>query len=103
GAIVGEADAGRLCVVGHSYGGATTLGIAETDSRCKAAVALAPGCMTFFRDDMMANASNVACPTLVVGAEFDEVVFVDTFAWPAFQKFPPSVSKLYVEIARAEH
>lgn len=96
-------DMSRFALLGHSYGGAAALGIAATDPRCKVVAALSPGTMIFYRGDFLTYTPRIACPTLIVGAEFDEVVFVKLFARPAFEKLPTTTQKLYVEIARGEH
>ncbi|MEZ0229396.1 MAG: alpha/beta hydrolase family protein [Planctomycetota bacterium] len=94
-------DWGRFGVLGHSYGGATTISIA-TDPRVRAVATLAPGTAIFSREKFLAYAKKVTVPILVVGAEFDHVVPAPLYAKAGFDLLP-SKEKLYVEIRRAEH
>ena len=100
--LFGALDLDRLAVMGHSYGGSTTLALAATDPRVKVAVALTPGCDRRYRDQLLELAGRVRVPTLIVGGEFDPVTPVRLFARPAFELLPAS-ERLYVELARTEH
>ncbi len=94
-------DWSRFGVLGHSYGGATTMSIA-TDPRVRAVATLAPGTAIFSRQKFLDYAKRVEVPILVVGAEFDPVVPAPMYARAGFDLLP-SKEKLYVEIARGEH
>jgi len=100
--LYGQLDLSQLGVLGHSYGGATTIALAATDPRVKVAVALTPGVDRRETAKLMAYAEQVTLPLLVLGAEFDPIVPVWRFPRPAFQRVP-SQRRLYVEIARGEH
>jgi dienelactone hydrolase len=100
-ALKGQLDLERLGVMGHSYGGMTTLGVAAVDSRVKAAVALAPGAQS--AEELMRFARSIQdVPVLVITTENDTTCPGDAWgrvAWDAI----PSTKKLYVEVARGDH
>lgn len=101
--VYGQLDLTRFGMIGHSYGGATSIVIGATDRRVKSVVALAPGCNEgSSRQYFIQQAAQLQVPTLVVGCEFDPIVPARRFAWPAFQAMPQA-NRLYVEISRAEH
>ncbi len=100
--VFGQLDMGRLGVIGHSYGGATTLITAARDPRVKAAVALEPGTQASYHATVLGRAAQVTIPVQVQGGEYDQVVPAWHWARPAFDRIP-SGDRLYVEIARADH
>lgn len=101
--VYGQLDLSRFGLVGHSYGGATSIVIAANDPRVKSVVALAPGSNEgSSRQLLIREAARLRVPTLVIGCEFDPIVPARRFAWPAFQAMPQA-NRLYVEISRAEH
>lgn len=101
--LFGELDLARLAVMGHSYGGSTTIALAALDARVKVAVALTPGAERRNHERLMALAAQDRVPTLVVGAELDPVVTPWVWALPAFRRLPAATPRLYVEIAGGEH
>ncbi|MBL4847254.1 MAG: dienelactone hydrolase family protein [Planctomycetes bacterium] len=101
--VYGQLDLTRFGLVGHSYGGATSIVLGATDPRVKTVVALAPGANEGAnRQLFLRHAAQQRVPILVIGCEFDPIVPARRFAWPAFQAMP-AANRLYVEIARAEH
>lgn len=100
--LYGQLDLSKLGVLGHSYGGATTIALAATDPRVKAAVALTPGVDRRETSKLMTYAEQVTLPLQVLGAEFDPIVPVWRFPRPAFERVS-SQQRLYVEVARGEH
>lgn len=101
--VYGQLDLTRFGLLGHSYGGATSICLGATDPRVKTVVALAPGCSPGpSRDLFLQRSAQQRVPTLVFGCELDPIVPVEQFAWPAFQAMP-GTSRLYVELSRAEH
>jgi predicted dienelactone hydrolase len=58
----------RVAVAGLSFGGFTTLVVAQQDPRVRAALALVPGGAAFL------GAEDIAQPTMVIGAEHDQIV-----------------------------
>lgn len=100
--LFGEIDLSNLAVMGHSYGGVTTICFAAVDARVKVAVALTPGADMQQRDLFLNLARQVTVPLLVVGAEFDPVVTPYLWALPGFRS-ALTPHRLYVEIARGEH
>ncbi len=101
--VYGQLDLTRFGLIGHSYGGATSIVIAANDPRVKTVVALAPGSNEgSSRQHLIQESARLRVPTLVIGCEFDPIVPARRFAWPAFQAMPQA-NRLYVEISRAEH
>jgi len=100
--VFGQLDMARLGVMGHSYGGATTLVTTARDPRVKVAVALEPGTEETYHATVMAHAAQVTVPVQVQGGAYDQVVPAAHWAHPAFDRIP-AAERLYVEIARAEH
>ncbi len=77
GDLAGKLDLARLGVIGHSLGGATTIKLADTDPRVKAAVALAPGADVFTHFSMKASAERTAAPLLVMTGDLDFITPTD--------------------------
>ncbi|MCO5168493.1 MAG: alpha/beta fold hydrolase [Planctomycetes bacterium] len=94
-------DLDRLGAMGHSFGGMTTFGLAATDRRVKAAVALAPGARHL--PTLLNYAStNPGVPLLVIAAQNDPIAVPGTFGRPAYDAIRHR-HKQYVEIARGNH
>lgn len=100
--LFGELDTARFAVMGHSYGGATTVGMAALDPRVKVAVALTPGIEPRRRPRFEQLAAGVRVPLLVVGCELDPIVSSWGWALDAF-RLAPIADKQFVEIAGGEH
>jgi predicted dienelactone hydrolase len=66
----------RLGISGHSFGGFTTLRVAATDRRFKAALALAPA--------VPADQDPIPIPLMVLVGEVDSLTPVDTDAVPSY-------------------
>lgn len=96
-----QLDLTRLGVMGHSYGGMTTIGLAAVDSRVKAAVALAPGAQSP-ADFMRFAASIQETPVLVITTEHDATCPSKVWGRPAWDAIP-SPRKLYLEVAKGDH
>ena len=101
-ALEKKLDLKRFGMLGHSYGGSTTMALAGSDPRVKVAVALAPGTALLTKSQFDRQTRNVKTPLLVIGAEYDGLCPAKDFARPALEA-SPSNEKLYVEIARAGH
>jgi predicted dienelactone hydrolase len=98
----GRLDMSRLGLVGHSYGGATSIGVASVDTRVKTLATFAPGTALPARDDFLAYAKNVNVPLLVVSSEIEYVVPTELYGRAAFE-LAPSRQKELVQIKGAEH
>jgi len=98
----GRLDMGRFGLLGHSYGGSTTMALAGLDPRIRVAVALAPGTALLTKPQFNKQTHGVSVPLLVIAAEYDGLCPANLFARPAYEACPAK-QKLYVEIARAEH
>src|SRR5947207_293413 len=72
--VFGLLDLTRLGVMGHSYGGATTLIVSARDPRVKAAVSLEPGTKETYHATVLGRAAQVTIPIEVQGGEYDQVV-----------------------------
>ncbi|MBX3468123.1 MAG: alpha/beta fold hydrolase [Planctomycetes bacterium] len=94
-------DLDRLGAMGHSFGGMTTFGLAATDRRVKAAVALAPGAR-HLRTLLDYASTNPGVPLLVIAAQNDPIAVPGTFGRPAYDAIRHR-HKQYVEIARGNH
>jgi pimeloyl-ACP methyl ester carboxylesterase len=66
----GRVDAGRLALVGHSYGAAASIVVAAGDPRVRCVVALAP-VNQWNRGYVLAGARRLACPFLVLRGQWD--------------------------------
>lgn len=94
-------DPARMGVIGHSYGGMTTIGIAAVDSRVKAAVALAPGAQS--REVFLRAAESIQdCPVLVITTERDATCPSASWGRPAWELIPDR-RKLFLEVAKGDH
>lgn len=99
--VFGELDLARLGVIGHSYGGMTTIGLAATDPRVKAAVALAPGAA--LRPQLLQYAATIrSTPLLVVTGRWDWLAVPGTFGRPAYDAVQHR-DKLYVQLSGVAH
>jgi dienelactone hydrolase len=98
----GELDMSRFALVGHSYGGATSMGVAAIDTRVKTVVAFAPGTAPTSRADFLTSAKKVTVPLLVLSAEDEVVVPTELYGHPAW-KAAPSAEKSWLLIKGAEH
>jgi len=89
-------DADRLGVMGHSMGGGGTLEAARDNKNLKAAIPMTPW-------DAAKDFSGVHIPTLVVGAQNDNVAPVAQHAKPFYQSLPADPGKAYLELGGASH
>jgi pimeloyl-ACP methyl ester carboxylesterase len=89
-------DATRLGVMGHSMGGGGSLAAARTRPALQAAIPLTPYHGT-------KNWSTVSVPTLVIGAENDNVASVTAHAEPFYTSLPGTLDKAYLELNAAGH
>lgn len=99
----GELDFSHVAAVGHSYGGSTAIAAAARDSRIKAVAALEPGADGAYHRDLLARASQVKVPLLVVGGELDPICPPAAQGLPAFQAATSAPARLYVEVRGADH
>jgi pimeloyl-ACP methyl ester carboxylesterase len=95
-AVQDRVDDNRLAVMGHSMGGGGALVAARTRPSIQAVIPLTPV-------HFAPNWSNVRSPTLIVGAENDELSPVEQFAEPFYEGLPTTLDKAYLELAGAEH
>lgn len=101
GPLGGALDLSKLGVLGHSFGGMTAVGLAATDARVRAAVALALGASQ--REVILRYGATMReVPVLVIDAELDKVSVPTTFGRPTYHAIPHA-QKLYVEIKGANH
>ncbi len=77
-----QLDTENFVLMGHSMGGATSIGLSPTRTDVAATVALAPGWMLGSQGFMNAAAARPKSPLLVIGAEHDRVVPMKGFAKP---------------------
>ena len=89
-------DASRVAVMGHSMGGGGTLEAAQTRPSLQAAIGLTPW-------NLSKSFGRVTVPTLVIGAENDNIASVRTHSEPFFQSLPSSPGKAYLELNNASH
>ncbi len=101
--LFGELDLSRVALVGHSYGGTTAIATAARDSRVKVVAALEPGAVQNYRTILLARSAALTVPLLVVGGEYDLICRPSTTGVPVYQAATSSSSRLYVEIAKADH
>jgi predicted dienelactone hydrolase len=87
----GAADAARIAMTGHSFGGLTTFLVASADPRVKAAVALAPAAPPSGR---------FAIPSLIALGNVDSVVDNERARMAFAASAPP---KVLVEVEHAGH
>ena len=91
-----QVDPDRLAVMGHSMGGGGSLEAAKENPALKAVIPMTPWSpdRTF---------PEVAAPTLVVGAEDDDVARVRMYAEPIYESLPANGDKAYLELRGASH
>ncbi|UGQ10993.1 dienelactone hydrolase family protein [Yinghuangia sp. ASG 101] len=89
-------DPNRLAVAGHSMGGGGALEAVRNNPALKAAVALQPW-------DFGQNFSAIAVPSMIVGAQNDQVATVTSHSEPFYDQIPAGAEKAYLELAGAGH
>lgn len=89
-------DADRLAVMGHSMGGGGALEAVKANRAIRAAVPLTP-----WNTDK--TWPEITTPTLVIGAQNDNVAPVRTHSVPFYTSIPATTSKAYVELRGASH
>src|SRR5215510_11152943 len=95
--VANRIDKTRLAVSGHSMGGGGTLFSAQADSTLQAAVPLMPW------NSSTTNFSGDRDPTMIIGAQNDNVAPVNQHAIPFFNSIPAASEKAYVELAGQGH
>ena len=100
--FAGELDMDRFALIGHSYGGATSIGTAAIDTRVKTVVAFAPGTAPTSRAAFLDSAKKVTVPLLVLSAEADVVVPTEQYGHPAWESVV-TANKSWLVIKGAEH
>jgi predicted dienelactone hydrolase len=88
-------DPNRLAVMGHSMGGGGTLEAASDRPELQAAIPLTPW-------DLTKNFSDVNVPTMIVGAQRDNIAPVRTHS-ERFAASLPDEATAYLELAGASH
>lgn len=101
--LFGELDLTRVAVVGHSYGGTTAIATAARDARVKVVAALEPGAVQAYKPVLLARAAQVKVPLLVLGGELDTICPPAAQCVPIYQAATGTSTKLYVEVAKADH
>jgi dienelactone hydrolase len=89
-------DATRLGVMGHSMGGGGTLEAVKDRPSLQAAIPLTP-----WNTDK--TWPEVSTPTLVIGAQDDNVAPVTSHSEPFYQSVPATTDKAYLELRGASH
>ena len=89
-------DPDRLAVMGHSMGGGGSLEAAEDDPALQAAIPLAP-----WNTDKSFPA--VTTPTLIIGAEDDNIAPVRSHSERFYESLPADGDKAYLELRDASH
>jgi cutinase len=95
--VANRIDRTRLAVSGHSMGGGGTLMSAQADATLQAAVPLMPW------NNSTTNFSGIRIPTMIIGAQNDNVAPVNQHAIPFFNSIPAASEKAYVELAGQGH
>ncbi|MFJ9244926.1 dienelactone hydrolase family protein [Streptomyces sp. NPDC101776] len=93
-AVRGESQ--RSAVMGWSMGGGGTLESAANTPSLKAAIALTPW-------DITNPAGQITVPTMIFGADGDNVAPVSAFALPAYNALTNAHDKAFVELRNADH
>jgi predicted dienelactone hydrolase len=102
GALAGAIDTTKIGVMGHSYGGATVIYATGDDPRIKACVALAP-VNQYWAAQIEGQAAKITVPFLVEAAQNDNLAIPASYTRPFFQAATQAPSKLYIELAGADH
>ncbi|WP_141580018.1 dienelactone hydrolase family protein [Actinomadura sp. WMMA1423] len=89
-------DASRLAVMGHSMGGGGTLEAANKRASLRAAVPLAPW-------DTDYDWKNVKAPTMIMGADNDQIAPADSMAEKYYGSLTAVPEKAYLELKNAGH
>jgi dienelactone hydrolase len=89
-------DANRLAVMGHSMGGGGTLEAAVNNPRLQAAIGLTPW-------DQTKSFSGDRVPTMIIGAQNDNIAAVAQHSIPFYNSIPAASEKAYLELAGAGH
>ncbi|HWT95021.1 MAG TPA: dienelactone hydrolase family protein [Solirubrobacteraceae bacterium] len=89
-------DASRLAVMGHSMGGGGALEAAKDRPALQAVVGLTP-----WNSDK--TWPEIVTPSLMIGAQNDNVAPVASHAIPFYNGLPASLQKAYLELAGASH
>jgi dienelactone hydrolase len=95
--VASRIDKSRLAASGHSMGGGGTLMTAVADSTLQAALPLMPW------NNSTTDFSGDKDPTMIVGAQNDNVAPVNQHAIPFYNSIPASSHKAYVELAGQGH
>jgi dienelactone hydrolase len=95
-AVQSRVDPARLAVAGHSMGGGGSLIAARNYPSLKAAYPLTPW-------NPSTDFSTVRVPTMIIGADGDNIAAVATHARPFYASLPAATDKAYGELNRATH
>ncbi|MFK0113043.1 dienelactone hydrolase family protein [Streptomyces sp. NPDC091217] len=94
--VKNEIDPRRSAVMGWSMGGGATLESAASNPSLKAAIALAPW-------DITNPGGQITTPTMIFGADRDNIAPVSTFALPAYNALTNARDKAFIELKDADH
>jgi alpha-beta hydrolase superfamily lysophospholipase len=94
--VRGKVDAARTAVMGHSMGGGGAIEATNSRPALKASVPLTPW-------DGTKNWPGARTPTLVIGAQSDDIAPVASHAIPLYEGLTGVADKAYLELANAEH
>lgn len=94
--VAGRIDKTRTAVVGHSMGGGGAIEAAKRRTSLKAAIGLTPW-------DLDGSSPEDKTPTLIVGAQNDNVAPTASFASPLYRGIPATTPKAYATLAGVGH
>lgn len=89
-------DPNRMAVIGHSMGGGGSLEAAQDRPELQAAIPLTPW-------NLSKNFGDLQTPTLIIGAQRDNIAPVRTHSERFAASLPNGVSSGYLELAGASH
>jgi dienelactone hydrolase len=95
--VADRIDRTRLAVSGHSMGGGGTLIAEDNNPNLQAGVPLMPW------NSSSTNFSGVNEPTMIIGAQNDNVAPVNQHAIPFYNSIPAASEKAYLELAGQGH
>jgi predicted dienelactone hydrolase len=95
--VANRIDSTRLAFSGHSMGGGGTLIATQRNTSIQAAVPLMPW------NSSTTNFSGIRSPTMIIGAQNDNVAPVNQHAIPFYNSIPASAEKAYLELAGQGH
>ncbi|PPG20727.1 alpha/beta hydrolase family protein [Rathayibacter toxicus] len=89
-------DPNRLAVMGHSMGGGAALEAAEKNQSLRAVISMTPW-------NIKTTYSDIKTPTLIIGAQYDNIAPVHDHAQPSYASLPNDLAKSYLELRNGNH